>query len=162
MDLWLLLLLQLAALVYALLGGIFLAFSDFLLRSINQAPAGVAVMQAINRDVFRSLFLALFFVMIPASLVLGLFGLLAVSGGAALCLLIAGLVYVIGVFAVTGFGNVPLNKALAALPDGSEEAQAYWQATYRRRWAAWNHLRTAACFLSAGLVSLAVVLLGTP
>ena len=48
-------LLQFAVLAYALLGGVFLAFSDFIMRSLahTSGMGGVEVMQVINREVFR-------------------------------------------------------------------------------------------------------------
>lgn len=45
---------HLAVLAYALVGGVFLAFSDFIMRalSVTSGHGGAEAMQAINREVF--------------------------------------------------------------------------------------------------------------
>ena len=49
------LLIQFAILAYALVGGVFLAFSDFVMRplALTGGAGGVEVMQSINREVLR-------------------------------------------------------------------------------------------------------------
>lgn len=49
------LLMQFAILAYALIAGVFLAFSDFIMRSLalTSGASGVGTMQVINREVFR-------------------------------------------------------------------------------------------------------------
>ena len=46
----------------ALIGGVFLSFSDFIMRGLAQAPgtAGPAAMVGINRTVYQSIFMILF------------------------------------------------------------------------------------------------------
>ena len=63
-------LLQFSILAYALVGGVFLAFSDFIMRSLAHTSGigGVDAMQVINREVFRWVFMALFIGMAPVSL----------------------------------------------------------------------------------------------
>ena len=53
---------HLAVLAYALVGGVFLAFSDFIMRalSVTSGYGGAEAMQAINREVFRWVFMTLF------------------------------------------------------------------------------------------------------
>ncbi|WP_242500821.1 hypothetical protein [Tropicimonas sp. IMCC6043] len=60
-------LMQAAILAYAFLGGVFLAFSDFIMRSLSltTGTVGVETMQVINRQVFRWVFMALFLGMTP-------------------------------------------------------------------------------------------------
>ena len=72
MPLWLSFLAQFSILAYALLGGVFLAFSDFIMRALSVAEGGggAAAMQAINREVFRFVFIPLFLAMAPISVVL--------------------------------------------------------------------------------------------
>lgn len=55
-----------------MLGGVFLAFSDLIMRALDRVgePTGVDTMQAINRQVFRAMFRPLFIGMAPASLLL--------------------------------------------------------------------------------------------
>ncbi|MEM9441833.1 MAG: hypothetical protein AAGA73_15430 [Pseudomonadota bacterium] len=63
---------QFVILAYALLGGVFLAFSDFIMRSLANTggTGGIEAMQVINREVFRWVFMALFLGMAAGSLFL--------------------------------------------------------------------------------------------
>ncbi len=72
MSTWFSVVAVLSALAYAVLGGVFLAFSDFIMRALDRVgePAGVDTMQAINHQVFRALFMPLFIGMAPVSLLL--------------------------------------------------------------------------------------------
>jgi uncharacterized membrane protein len=143
-----------AALGCALLGGIFFAFSNFVMKALAQVPAasGIAAMQAINRTVLNALFLALFFGTAAACA-----SLLLVGWENALLLAGAAL-YLIGTFGVTIVFNVPRNKALARLePSSSEPA---WR-RYRQEWTWWNHVRTLAAVAAAALLTLALSQLKT-
>ena len=59
--------LGLAGLLCAVMAGVFLAFSDFLMRGFIQAGsvAGMASMQSLNRTVLRSVFLTVFLLLVP-------------------------------------------------------------------------------------------------
>ena len=118
MTLWLSLLSQISIIAFALLGGVFLAFSDFLMRSLGRVEGGAAAMQAINEDVFRIVFMSLFLGMVPLSLGL------AVGAWSSLDapwpFLAAAALYIVGVFGVTAGFNVPMNDALAAQSPTSE------------------------------------------
>lgn len=147
-------LLQLAILAYALVAGVFLAFSDFIMRSLalTGGAGGVEAMQVINREVFRWVFMALFLGMAAVSLVIvgyGATNLAHPSGG---LILVAGLVYLIGCFGVTVFFNVPMNEALAGMNLSEDATHAYWTGTYLPRWTFWNTVRTLACGASAALL----------
>ena len=139
-----------AALATGLVAGVFLSFSDFLMRSLRYAPpqAGVEAMQVINREVFRSVFIVLLLGMAPVSAAFVaaayIWPPLAGQGWIAL----GGVTYLIGTLGVTVLGNVPKNERLAAMADGGPAAQAYWRA-YDRGWTAWNHLRTASSAMAA-------------
>lgn len=63
------LLIQCAILAYAFVGGVFLAFSDFIMRALAKTSGhgGVEAMQMINREVFRWVFMALFLSLVPVS-----------------------------------------------------------------------------------------------
>src|SRR6056297_282594 len=147
-------LMQFAILAYALVGGVFLAFSDFIMRSLSLigGTGGAEVMQAINREVFRWVFMALFLLMAAVSVALAVYGGLFIGGGPGTLIMIAGLVYVTGCFGVTVFFNVPMNEALADMDLSAESTRAYWINTYVPRWTFWNTVRTMACGLSAALL----------
>ena len=134
----------------ALVGGVFLAFSDFIMRGLRaaNATAAVAAMQAINRSVLRSIFLTLLLALVPASIAAGAYGLWQQSG-ATLALVLAGAItYIVAVFAVTVAGNVPMNERLDKMPPSDEETASYWQ-FYLRRWTRLNHVRTAGSIFAA-------------
>ncbi|MDJ1018061.1 MAG: DUF1772 domain-containing protein [Paracoccaceae bacterium] len=145
---------QFSIIAYALVGGVFLAFSDFIMRSlaITGGVGGVEAMQVINREVFRWVFMALFLGMAAVSLVIASYGALGLSGPAGTLIMAAGLVYLIGCFAVTVFFNVPMNEALAGMDLSSDATRDYWTQTYLPRWTFWNSVRTVACAVSAALL----------
>lgn len=151
-----LLLLQLTVIALAFVGGVFLAFSDFIMRSLARTTAtgGVEVMQSINREVFRWVFMAMFLGLVPVSLLLAGYGGLVVGQNAGLLLALAGVIYVLGYFGVTAIFNVPMNKALAEMNVTDASVQDYWTTTYLPGWTFWNTVRTAACALSTFLLLL--------
>ena len=152
-------LLQFAVLAYALLGGVFLAFSDFIMRSLahTSGTGGVEAMQVINREVFRWIFMVLFIGLAPLSLLISAYGGWSVGGGPGALMVLAGLVYVIGCFGVTVFFNVPMNEALAGMELGSERTQGYWTDTYLPRWTFWNSVRAVACALASAILMFALL-----
>ncbi len=149
-----LLLTQFAILAYALVGGVFLAFSDFIIRSLalTGGHSGLEAMQVINREVFRWIFMALFLGMAVVSLVFVGFGALAPSGPSGTLILLAGLVYLFGCFGVTVIFNVPMNEALAGMEMSTDTTRDYWLQVYVPRWTFWNSVRTIACTVSAALL----------
>jgi uncharacterized membrane protein len=134
----------------ATIGGVFFAFSTFVMRALARLPPahGVAAMQSINVVVLRPAFLGPF---VGTAVLQGVCGVLAVVGWRPVrspLLLIGALLYVAGSFGVTIAGNVPRNERLKALPAESPAAREYWP-IYLREWTWWNHVRTAAALLSA-------------
>ena len=161
MSVWFILLIQVSIVAYALVGGVFLAFSDFIMRSLSltSGTGGIEAMQSINRQVFRWVFMTLFLGLAPVSL--GLCGLawFHLNTPGAVLLLSSGVLYLGGCLGVTIVCNVPMNERLGALQASEEAAKAYWTGTYLPRWTFWNTVRTGACILAAtlqtaGLVSL--------
>ena len=148
----------LALLGSALIGGVFFAFSSFVMKALARLPFadGVAAMQSINVVVINPSFLGAF--VGTALLSLGAAGLAIADWGhpAAPYLLGGGLLYVVGTFLVTGLGNVPLNNELAAVSPGEPEAAEMWE-RYLSRWTALNHLRTAAAMAAALLYCLGLM-----
>ncbi len=147
-------LMQLSILAYALVAGVFLAFSDFIMRSlaITGGVGGVEAMQVINREVFRWVFMTLFLGMAAVSIVIAGYAWIGLSGPASLLILLSALIYLVGCFGVTVAFNVPMNEALAGMELTSEATRDYWLQTYVPRWTFWNSVRTAASALSAALL----------
>ncbi|HCQ65987.1 MAG TPA: hypothetical protein DIU07_12920 [Rhodobacteraceae bacterium] len=147
-----------ATLASGLVAGVFLTFSDFVMRSLGRAgpAAGIKAMQMINREVYRSLFMVLLMGMAVVSAVLAFAGVVFIGGAAAGWLTAAAVAYLAGVMAVTARANVPMNQRLDREYPDSDPARAVWK-TYQRDWTRWNHLRTVAsggamlCFFAASL-----------
>lgn len=158
MSLWFFILIQFAILAYAFVGGVFLAFSDFIMRSLANTGGvgGVEAMQVINREVFRWVFMALFLGLVPVSLVIVGINIFSPSSPAATLTALAGMVYLFGCFGVTIVFNVPMNEALAKMNLSESETQNYWNQTYVPRWTFWNTVRMTACAVSAALLLFAL------
>ena len=146
--------LQFAIIAYALVSGVFLAFSDFIMRSLAHTGGigGVDAMQAINREVFRWVFMTLFIGMAPVSLAIAAYGGFVVGNGPGTMFVMAGLIYFVGCFGVTVLFNVPMNEVLAGMDASSDAAQDYWTGIYLPRWTFWNSVRTGASAVSAALL----------
>jgi uncharacterized membrane protein len=142
--------LMIAGFVAALVAGVFLGFSDFIMRGLARAPAsqGAAGMVGINRSVYRSVFMVLLMGLGPVSGSLGLFALWQFQGTARALTLAGCIAYLIGVYAVTGLGNVPMNTRLEAKDGQPGETADYWP-RYAQRWTQLNHARTAGSALAA-------------
>ena len=164
MSTFLFILTPFAILAYALVGGVFLAFSDFIMRALSNTGGngGVEAMQVINREVFLLVFMALFLGMAVVSLVMIVYGMFSLSGPASTLFVLAGLIYLIGCFAVTVFFNVPMNEALAQMDLSDEATQDYWTSTYLPRWTMWNTVRTVACVTSALRLLFGTLLMSQP
>jgi uncharacterized membrane protein len=144
------LLLLLGVLGAATIGGVFFAFSTFVMRALAQLPPaqGIAAMQRINVVVLNRLFLGTF---MGTAVLQGLSGVLAVVTAVPIrspLLLAAAVCYIVGCFGVTMAFNVPRNDRLQSWPAASPGALEYWP-TYLREWTFWNHVRTAASLASA-------------
>jgi uncharacterized membrane protein len=147
-------LLQSTILAYAVVGGVFLAFSDFIMRSLSHTSGvgGVEAMQVINREVFRWVFMTLFLGMAAVSVFVVIYSAMNISGGPGMLILIAALLYLVGCFAVTVFFNVPMNEALAGMDVSDPATRDYWTRTYLPRWTTWNTVRTVACVAASGMM----------
>lgn len=160
MSTLILVLLQISILAYAFVGGVFLAFSDFIMRSLahTSGTGGVEAMQVINREVFRWIFMALFLGMAAVSVFILIYSALHTGGWAGALIFLGALVYLVGCFAVTVFCNVPMNEALAGMDLSAEATRDYWTGTYLPRWTLWNSMRTIACALAAALTLFGIFL----
>jgi uncharacterized membrane protein len=136
-----------------LAGGVFFAFSSFVMPALGRLPApeGIAAMQSINRLAVTPVFMSQLFGTALACLALAIW-MLASPGDASEGLVLGGCAaYLVGNIAVTMLANVPLNDELEAVEPGSAEGEATWR-RYLVRWTAWNHVRTATAVIAAGLL----------
>ncbi len=109
-------------------GGVFFAFSAVLMQelAVLRPAAGIAAMQRINAVILNPLFLGVFLGTALLSLVIMVWYVVAGRDPGAGWLLAAGLIYLLGSFAVTMRCNVPRNERLARLNADTAEAAAYW------------------------------------
>jgi uncharacterized membrane protein len=108
-------------------------------------------MNAINKVILRSWFMAFFFgsTLLYATLV----GIAVFDTDLAgrWWLFAAGLIYVVGMFLCTALFNVPLNNRLAAAAGDSVKGEIWKH--YFVYWTRWNHLR-AVCSLITVAISI--------
>ncbi|WP_142847214.1 DUF1772 domain-containing protein [Telmatospirillum sp. J64-1] len=149
-------LLIMAATGTGLVGGIFFAFSNFVMRGLARLPveSGAAAMQSINVTVLNPLFFTAFFGSGILCLLLGIAALASPGEASSLAALAAMLLYLGGSIGVTVFFNVPLNKRLARLPPSDPRLEAEWT-HYLAAWTKWNHARTVAALAAAALLTFA-------
>ncbi|MAS08411.1 MAG: hypothetical protein CL534_27475 [Ahrensia sp.] len=153
-------LLAAASVAAGLVAGVFLTFSDFVMRSLGAAApaAGMEAMQQINRKVYRSIFMVLLLGLAPVSLAIAAHAAIFAGGAAGAWLIAGAAFYLLGVFGVTGAGNVPMNKRLDVIDPVENAALGYW-ARYERNWTLLNHVRTVAsagsaiCFLVGAMLT---------
>ena len=150
------------ALWSAIVGGVFSAFSEFIMSALLKAKpeSGIEAMQHINRDVIRTQFVAGILSIAVFSALFTLYSIAVFEGAALVTLILASAVYLPSVFFMTMIGNVPMNNRLDALDHTRAEAHAYWL-EYGRKWTRLNHYRSLGSVLTAGLYIVAAVTLIT-
>ena len=137
------------AVAAAVMGGVFFAFSTFVMSGLGRAtPAqGMAAMQGINRAAPTPLFMIGLFGTALASIVLGVTSLSRLDTAAGGWLLAGAVAYMVPIVLTAAY-HVPRNDALAAVAVDAPEAARLW-ATYLREWTAWNHVRTVGAIAAA-------------
>lgn len=150
------------ALWSAVIGGVFSAFSEFIMSGLlRSAPAGgIEAMQHINRTVIKTQFVAGILTIPFISVLFAVYALSVFDGLALVAIILAPIIYVPTVFLMTIFGNVPMNEKLARLDHTTSEAASYWT-TYGRVWTRLNHVRSFGSVLTAVLYIIAAVALIT-
>ena len=154
---WFLILCGFSVIGCAVIAGVLLTFSDFVMRSLNGAKtaAAIEVMQGINREVFKTVFMTLAGALLLASPVLIGYAYVNLPGPAATLIVAGGALYIGGVLVTLVF-NVPMNDRLAGFDFSGADGAAYWTSTYFPSWTFWNWVRviasaaSAACYLLAG------------
>ena len=147
-----------AVLGSALVGGIFFAFSSFIMKALAGVPSseGVGAMQSINVVVINPSFMGAFFGTAMLSLVAIWLALAGWDHPSAPFFLGGALFYLVGTTLVTIVGNVPLNNELASVSATDPGTREVWE-HYLDRWTMWNHVRTAAAMVAALLYTLGLM-----
>jgi uncharacterized membrane protein len=151
-------LLIVAAIGSGLVGGVFFAFSSFVMPALARIrpEQGIAAMQSINVTVINPAFMLALFgtALLGALLLIGALGRWAQPGQA--CVIAAGLLYVLGSTGVTMVCNVPLNDVLMTVQADSAAGATFW-AGFLGNWTFWNHVRTLASTAASVLYMAALI-----
>ncbi|WP_326498289.1 anthrone oxygenase family protein [Leptolyngbya sp. GGD] len=141
-----------AALGCGLVGGVFFAFSTFVMPALEslQPAQGIAAMQSINIKAINPFFMFAIFGTAAVCLLLAIAALLNWHQPHTAFLLAGSLLYLMGTVGVTIVFNVPLNDALAVVKPESTEGANLW-ARYLTNWTFWNHIRTIAALIASAL-----------
>lgn len=142
----------------ALIGGVFFAFSSFVMKALGRVPSaeGIAAMQSINVVVLNPSFLGAFMGTALLSLAVAVFAARDFGSASAGFLWTGSLLYLVGTFLVTAFGNVPLNDQLAAVSATDPDSVELWS-RYLDRWTLLNTVRTAAAMIAALCFTVALI-----
>jgi uncharacterized membrane protein len=145
-----------AAIGSGIVGGIFYAFSSFVMTALARIPPaqGIAAMNSIGVAVINVSFMTAFMGTAVLCLVVGAGSLYRWNQPGAKAALAASVLYLVGCVGVTATFNVPLNEKLASMGD-TAQAIAFWP-SYVASWSLWNHARSLAGVLSAALFTLAL------
>jgi len=143
----------------ALIGGIFFAFSSFVMKALARVPSseGIAAMQSINVVVLNPSFLGIFMGTAVISLAVAVLAVKGWGTPSAPFFVAGALLYLAGTFLVTAFGNVPLNDRLAAVVATDPASVAVWE-HYLDRWTLLNTIRTAAAAGAALMFTLGLIM----
>lgn len=140
-----------------LIGGVFFAFSTFVMKGLDDLPAtqGIATMQSINKAAPKN---ALFVTALTGIAlmcgVLILLSFLKLGEPGAWLRIVGGALYMPAIILTAAY-HVPKNDELAVLDPGGPASAAYW-ASYVTDWTAWNHLRTLGPLAAAALLILSL------
>ena len=133
------------ALGAGIVGGVFYAFSSFVMPGLQRLPAadGIRAMQEINVTAEHPAFMLAFMGTTVLCLYLGVRGVLDWGDTRATLLVAGSALYLVGAFVLTIAHNVPLNNELADINAHAAGAAAHWQ-DYLDKWNWANHVRGAA------------------
>ncbi|MBD2701630.1 DUF1772 domain-containing protein [Spirosoma sp. BT702] len=145
-----------AATTTALMAGLFYAYSCSVNPGLHRLPdvAYLSAMQSINRAILNPVFF-ICFLGAPASLPLSTWHQYGQPVTLRFWLLLAATsVYVVGVFGVTMFCNVPLNNALDAfsIENASVAQLSEQRSAFELPWNRWHSIRTIASVIALMLV----------
>jgi uncharacterized membrane protein len=153
-DTWHLLTLV-AAIGAGLNGGVFFAFSSFVMPAIDRLPASQSVrtMQSINREAPQPPFMALFLGTALVCAVLGVAALTRLDAVASKYQLAGAVAYLLAIVLTAAY-HIPRNNALDQVDPSAADVDSVWR-RYSTQWTRGNHLRTLVCAAGAVLLTLA-------
>ncbi len=140
-----------------IMAGVYFSFSVFVMKALAELPEqeGARAMNKINDVIVNTLFLPLFFISSLWHLGLAVWAIAHWQGAQSLLLIASAILYIGGMFAITAFGNVPLNNRLKESSNNPKELANCWR-KYLRSWHGLNHIRSVSCIFSLSLMVIAV------
>ncbi|MCJ7935788.1 MAG: DUF1772 domain-containing protein [Chryseobacterium sp.] len=153
------LLLLITAVLTALIGGLFYAYSCSVVLGLGKLSDTeyIKAMQSINREILNPVFFMSFIgtaVLLPVSTFV-----FRGQQPVFIFLLLATLAYLIGVFGVTAVGNVPMNDMLDRFDISGSTADAIRQMreSFENKWNFLNNIRSLFSVVSIALVVCACI-----
>ena len=139
----------------AICGGVFFAFSTFVMPALVRMPAaeGAAAMQSINVKAPNPLFMFALFGSAIGCIVLAVFGRGDLPDQRGMFRVAAAGVFLVGIVLTVAY-HVPKNNALATLDPRAIDTALLWKA-YATSWTRWNHLRAATSIAASTLLIVA-------
>jgi uncharacterized membrane protein len=146
-----------AAVGCGLNGGVFFAFSSFVMQALGRLrPAeGAAAMQSINVTAVTPVFMTALFGTGALCVAVLVAGVAALNESYGSYLVAGGALYLVGTVLLTMTYHVPRNNALATADPETAEGARVW-ARYLREWTRMNHVRSAAALAGAALLVVGV------
>ena len=137
-------------------GGVFFAFSTFVMKALGRLPdaQGISAMNAINKAAPAPLFMLALFGTGAVAIVTSVAALHHLDQRWAAYLLAGTALYLVCVI-VTVCYHVPRNDALALVDPAGPGAAHAW-ASYLSPWTAWNHVRTVTALAGSALFIIAL------
>jgi uncharacterized membrane protein len=137
-------------------GGVFFAFSTFVMKGLGRLPdaEGISAMNAINKAAPNPLFMLALFGTFAISIALSVVALGHLDEPWAVYLLIGSALYLVCIVLTMAY-HVPHNDALALIDARAPNAAHAW-AQYHSPWTAWNHVRTVTALAGATSFILAL------
>jgi len=156
MDGYLRILTVIAAVGAGVSGGVFFAFSTFVMKALGRLPAaeGISAMNAINKAAPAPLFMLALFGTGVVSIVLSAVALRHLDQRWAVYLLTGTALYLV-CLVLTMVYHVPRNDALALVDPAGPGAAHAW-AHYLSPWTAWNHVRTVTAMAGSTAFIIAI------
>ena len=143
-----------AALGAGVVGGVFFAFSVFVMKAIGRLPPSKAIsaMQSINTAAPTPWFMLALFGTALACVALAISALFRMDEPDAIYHLAGGVLYLVSIVLTIAY-HIPRNDALALVdPDGIGAAD-HWR-RYLSNWTAWNHARTISSIAAAATLTV--------
>jgi uncharacterized membrane protein len=145
-----------AALGCGIVGGVFFAFSVFVMKALGRLPPskGISAMQSINTAAPAPWFMAALFGTGLACVALAISALFRLDEPDAVFLLVGGALYLVTIVLTIVF-HIPRNDALAIVDPDSTDGASYWS-YYLSAWTTWNHARTISSVAAAAALTVAL------